>query len=90
MWCIIFLGDVPRVDKQLTFSPNYIVCQHIIFAGDVPRVDGELVVSRLFGDKHLKLHLRSDSDVKHVDFNSGTEFLILATDGLWKVAFLDL
>lgn len=53
--------------------------------GDVPRVDGQLAVSRAFGDKNLKLHLRSDPDVKVVDINSGTAFLILASDGLWKV-----
>lgn len=53
--------------------------------GDVPRVDGQLAVSRVFGDKHLKLHLRSDPDVKQLDVDSGTEFLILASDGLWKV-----
>ncbi|GLJ10643.1 hypothetical protein SUGI_0132320 [Cryptomeria japonica] len=53
--------------------------------GDVPRVDGQLAVSRAFGDKNLKLHLRSDPDVKVVEINSGTTFLILASDGLWKV-----
>lgn len=53
--------------------------------GDVPRVDGQLAVSRVFGDKHLKLHLRSDPDVRQLDVDSETEFLILASDGLWKV-----
>ncbi|KAH9305725.1 hypothetical protein KI387_010129 [Taxus chinensis] len=53
--------------------------------GDVPRVDGQLAVSRAFGDKNLKLHLRSDPDIREVDIDSGTEILILASDGLWKV-----
>ncbi|KAH9288304.1 hypothetical protein KI387_032421, partial [Taxus chinensis] len=53
--------------------------------GDVPRVDGQLAVSRAFGDKNLKLHLHSDPDVREVDIDSGTEFLILASDGFWKV-----
>jgi len=53
--------------------------------GDVPRVDGQLAVSRAFGDKSLKSHLRSDPDVREVDIDLTTEFLILASDGLWKV-----
>ncbi|KAL5564067.1 hypothetical protein UlMin_033814 [Ulmus minor] len=53
--------------------------------GDVARVNGQLAVSRAFGDKNLKSHLRSDPDVKNADVNSDTEFLILASDGLWKV-----
>ncbi|KAH9330582.1 hypothetical protein KI387_002690, partial [Taxus chinensis] len=54
-------------------------------ARDVPRVDGQLAVSRAFGDKNLKLHLHSDPDVREVDIDSGIEFLILASDGFWKV-----
>uniref|UniRef100_A0A0C9S563 protein-serine/threonine phosphatase n=1 Tax=Wollemia nobilis TaxID=56998 RepID=A0A0C9S563_9CONI len=53
--------------------------------GDVPRVDGQLAVSRAFGDKNLKVHLRSDPDVTVVEVDSDTEKLILASDGLWKV-----
>eukprot|EP00262_Sarcandra_glabra_P017669 TRINITY_DN6134_c0_g1_i2.p1 TRINITY_DN6134_c0_g1~~TRINITY_DN6134_c0_g1_i2.p1 ORF type:complete len:286 (-),score=46.87 TRINITY_DN6134_c0_g1_i2:261-1118(-) len=53
--------------------------------GDVPRVNGQLAVSRAFGDKSLKSHLRSDPDVKHADIDVSTNFLILASDGLWKV-----
>lgn len=53
--------------------------------GDVPRVDGQLAVSRAFGDKSLKSHLRSDPDVREVTIDLTTEFLILASDGLWKV-----
>lgn len=48
-------------------------------------MNGQLAVSRAFGDKNLKSHLRSDPDVHHFDINSDAEFLILASDGLWKV-----
>eukprot|EP00252_Welwitschia_mirabilis_P014071 TRINITY_DN31099_c0_g1_i1.p1 TRINITY_DN31099_c0_g1~~TRINITY_DN31099_c0_g1_i1.p1 ORF type:complete len:285 (+),score=72.19 TRINITY_DN31099_c0_g1_i1:380-1234(+) len=53
--------------------------------GDVPRVDGQLAVSRAFGDKSLKSHLRSDPDVREVEIDLSAEALILASDGLWKV-----
>ncbi|XP_034701940.1 probable protein phosphatase 2C 9 [Vitis riparia] len=53
--------------------------------GDVARVNGQLAVSRAFGDKNLKSHLRSDPDVQYADIDADTEFLILASDGLWKV-----
>lgn len=53
--------------------------------GDVPRVNGQLAVSRAFGDKSLKSHLRSDPDIRFTDTGSDTELLILASDGLWKV-----
>lgn len=53
--------------------------------GDVPRVNGQLAVSRAFGDKSLKTHLRSDPDVRSADIDIDTNLLILASDGLWKV-----
>ncbi|XP_047342632.1 probable protein phosphatase 2C 9 [Impatiens glandulifera] len=53
--------------------------------GDVPRVNGQLAVSRAFGDKNLKRHLRSDPDITNSDINSDEDLLILASDGLWKV-----
>ncbi|XP_043697671.1 probable protein phosphatase 2C 9 [Telopea speciosissima] len=53
--------------------------------GDVPRVNGQLAVSRAFGDKSLKSHLRSDPDIQNADIDSNTDLLILASDGLWKV-----
>ncbi|XP_041017506.1 probable protein phosphatase 2C 10 isoform X2 [Juglans microcarpa x Juglans regia] len=52
--------------------------------GDVPRVNGQLAVSRAFGDKSLKSHLRSDPDIQNATIEN-TEILILASDGLWKV-----
>ncbi|KAK4846632.1 hypothetical protein QYF36_020084 [Acer negundo] len=53
--------------------------------GDVARVNGQLAVSRAFGDKNLKSHLRSDPDVRGADIDEYTDLLILASDGLWKV-----
>ena len=53
--------------------------------GDVPRVNGQLAVARAFGDQSLRAHLSSEPDVKHIQINSSIEFVILASDGLWKV-----
>lgn len=53
--------------------------------GDVARVNGQLAVSRAFGDKNLKSHLRSDPDVTHADLDSETDIMLLASDGVWKV-----
>ncbi|CAN1798961.1 Probable protein phosphatase 2C 44 [Linum perenne] len=53
--------------------------------GDVPRVNGQLAVARAFGDQSLKAHLTSEPDVRHVPIDSTMEFVILASDGLWKV-----
>ncbi|GMH00154.1 hypothetical protein Nepgr_001993 [Nepenthes gracilis] len=53
--------------------------------GDVPRVNGQLAVSRAFGDKSLKSHLRSDPDIQCITTDASTDILILASDGLWKV-----
>lgn len=54
--------------------------------GDVPRVNGQLAVARAFGDQSLKAHLSSEPDVRHVPIiDSNIEFVILASDGLWKV-----
>ncbi|XP_004488738.1 probable protein phosphatase 2C 39 [Cicer arietinum] len=55
------------------------------FPGDVPRVDGRLAVSRAFGDKSLKKHLSSEPHVTVEKINDDAEFVILASDGLWKV-----
>lgn len=59
----------------------------VIDSGDVARVDGQLAVSRAFGDKSLKKHLSSDPYVTVEMIDDGAEFLILASDGLWKVRF---
>lgn len=61
-----------------------------MLAGDVPRVDGQLAVARAFGDRSLKLHLSSEPDVKIEMINDDVEFLILASDGIWKVICFSL
>ncbi|XP_050208163.1 probable protein phosphatase 2C 58 isoform X2 [Mercurialis annua] len=53
--------------------------------GDVPRVDGQLAVARAFGDKSLKIHLSSEPDVTEEAIDNDVEFIILASDGVWKV-----
>ncbi|CAH9114069.1 unnamed protein product [Cuscuta epithymum] len=53
--------------------------------GDVPRVDGQLAVARAFGDKSLKRHLSSEPDVTTEFIDDDVDFIILASDGLWKV-----
>ncbi|XP_009599627.1 probable protein phosphatase 2C 9 [Nicotiana tomentosiformis] len=53
--------------------------------GDVARVNGQLAVSRAFGDKSLKSHLRSDPDILDIYVDVNCDVLILASDGLWKV-----
>ncbi|PIN21453.1 Serine/threonine protein phosphatase [Handroanthus impetiginosus] len=53
--------------------------------GDVARVNGQLAVSRAFGDKNLKTHLRSDPDITNAEIDADTDLLILASDGLWKL-----
>lgn len=54
-------------------------------SGDVARVNGQLAVSRAFGDKSLKSHLRSDPDILDIYVDVNCDVLILASDGLWKV-----
>lgn len=78
----------------MTYWYRYLLIIDLVGAyfspGDVARVNGQLAVSRAFGDKNLKSHLRSDPDMKTVDIDSDTELLILASDGLWKVIYVSL
>ena len=62
----------------------------MMLAGDVPRVDGQLAVARAFGDKSLKMHLSSEPDVVTETVGENAEFLILASDGIWKVSLLTI
>ncbi|XAR50722.1 Phosphoprotein phosphatase [Bertholletia excelsa] len=66
-----------RIEKQGGFVT--------VLPGDVPRVNGQLAVARAFGDQSLKAHLSSEPDIRHVPIDSSIEFVILASDGLWKV-----
>lgn len=71
-----FLADIMLGSHDAVF---------VSLSGDVPRVNGQLAVSRAFGDKSLKSHLRSDPDIQDTDISSNIDILILASDGLWKV-----
>lgn len=64
--------------------------KHVSFAGDVPRVDGQLAVARAFGDRSLKKHLSSEPHVAEEVIDESSDFLILASDGLWKVMHINL
>ncbi|XP_010252143.1 PREDICTED: probable protein phosphatase 2C 44 [Nelumbo nucifera] len=66
-----------RIEKQGGFVTT--------LPGDVPRVNGQLAVARAFGDQSLKAHLSSEPDVRHVGIDETMGFVILASDGLWKV-----
>ncbi|GAB2284484.1 hypothetical protein Dimus_018936 [Dionaea muscipula] len=57
----------------------------LTLAGDVARVDGQLAVARAFGDKSLKGHLSSEPDVTTEMIDDETEFILLASDGIWHV-----
>ncbi|KAL0739105.1 hypothetical protein Bca4012_015315 [Brassica carinata] len=56
--------------------------------GDVPRVDGQLAVARAFGDKSLKIHLSSEPDITHQPIDGQTEFIVFASDGIWKASLV--
>lgn len=60
----------------------------ILISGDVPRVNGQLAVARAFGDQSLKAHLSSEPDVRQIPIDSTIDFVILASDGLWKVSVI--
>nr|GMC70444.1 probable protein phosphatase 2C 58 [Ipomoea batatas]GMC76888.1 probable protein phosphatase 2C 58 [Ipomoea batatas] len=72
----------PNKEKPIIESKGGFVSN---IPGDVPRVDGQLAVARAFGDKSLKRHLSSEPDVKTVGIDDDVDFIILASDGLWKV-----
>ncbi|XP_009412455.2 probable protein phosphatase 2C 62 [Musa acuminata AAA Group] len=72
----------PSKERQLIEGKGGFVSN---IPGDVPRVDGRLAVARAFGDRSLKAHLSSEPDVADEIIDEDAEFLILASDGLWKV-----
>ncbi|XP_057533421.1 probable protein phosphatase 2C 9 [Amaranthus tricolor] len=72
----------PNTDRETIEGKGGFVSK---MPGDVPRVNGQLAVSRAFGDKSLKSHLRSDPYVQDKTIDLSTDLLILASDGLWKV-----
>ncbi|CAN1123649.1 Probable protein phosphatase 2C 58 [Linum perenne] len=72
----------PSKEKRMIESRGGFVSN---LPGDVPRVDGQLAVARAFGDRSLKVHLSSEPDVSEESVDDEAEFLILASDGVWKV-----
>ncbi|KAG6387073.1 hypothetical protein SASPL_152255 [Salvia splendens] len=53
--------------------------------GNVPRVDGQLAMTRAFGDGRLKAHITSRPDIAIEMIDEQTEFIVLASDGVWHV-----
>ncbi|XP_075509603.1 putative protein phosphatase 2C 44 [Primulina tabacum] len=72
----------PRSEKRRIEEQGGFV---MTLPGDVSRVNGQLAVARAFGDENLKAHLSSDPDICNTHISSSAQFLILASDGLWKV-----
>lgn len=48
-------------------------------------MDGQLAMTRAFGDGRLKEHISVKPDIEIFEIHDDTKFLILASDGLWKV-----
>ncbi|XP_050225777.2 probable protein phosphatase 2C 28 [Mercurialis annua] len=72
----------PQKEKEVVESRGGFVSER---PGNVPRVDGQLAMTRAFGDGKLKEHISSEPDVITKAIDEDSEFLILASDGLWKV-----
>ncbi|KAG4398640.1 hypothetical protein GLYMA_08G081400v4 [Glycine max] len=72
----------PEKEKDLIESRGGFVSKK---PGNVPRVDGQLEMTRAFGDGKLKEHITAEPDVTIRKIDEDTEFIILASDGLWKV-----
>lgn len=51
----------------------------------MPRVDGKLAMTRAFGDESLKEHITAEPDIVIEMIDADTVFIILASDGVWKV-----
>ncbi|XVE91041.1 hypothetical protein DITRI_Ditri20bG0124200 [Diplodiscus trichospermus] len=79
----VTIDDEPRKEKQLVESRGGFVSEK---PGNVPRVDGLLAMTRAFGDGKLKDYIASEPHVivEMIDPNTD-QFIILASDGLWKV-----
>ncbi|XP_029130184.1 probable protein phosphatase 2C 39 isoform X2 [Cajanus cajan] len=73
----------PEKEKDLIESRGGFVSKK---PGNVPRVDGQLAMTRAFGDGKLKEHITAEPDVTIRNIDDDTEFIILASDGLWKEA----
>ncbi|KAG8639233.1 hypothetical protein MANES_14G124300v8 [Manihot esculenta] len=72
----------PEKEKEMVERKGGYVSQ---MPGNVPRVDGQLAMTRAFGDGRLKEHITCEPDLTSEIIDDDDEFLILASDGLWKV-----
>ncbi|CAL9235545.1 unnamed protein product, partial [Arabidopsis halleri] len=79
----ITVDHEPDKERDLVESKGGFVFQK---PGNVPRVDGQLAMSRAFGDRGLKEHISVRPNIEIVEIHDDTKFLILASDGLWKVS----
>ncbi|KAL0407547.1 UNVERIFIED_CONTAM: putative protein phosphatase 2C 28 [Sesamum latifolium] len=73
--------------KQITMDHDPLKERGLVESkgGNVPRVDGQLAMTRAFGDERLKNHITAEPDIVIEKIEEDTEFIILASDGLWKV-----
>ncbi|KAA3456134.1 putative protein phosphatase 2C 28 isoform X1 [Gossypium australe] len=79
----VTIDHEPNKEKQVVESRGGFVSKK---PGNVPRVDGQLAMTRAFGDGNLKEHITSEPNVRIEIIEPNTvEFIILASDGLWKV-----
>lgn len=58
----------------------------IVILGNIPRVDGQLAMTRAFRVRKLKEYITSEPDITIKKIDAETDFIILASDGLWKVS----
>ncbi|CAA0825395.1 Probable protein phosphatase 2C 28 [Striga hermonthica] len=72
----------PMREKKLVESKGGFVSNK---PGNVPRVDGQLAMTRAFGDEKVKQHITVEPDVTIEKIDEDTDYIILASDGLWKV-----
>ncbi|XAR58900.1 Phosphoprotein phosphatase [Bertholletia excelsa] len=56
---------------------------YVDFCHGLWRIQGSLAVSRGIGDRHLKQWVTAEPETKTIRIQSDSEFLILASDGLW-------
>ncbi|XP_012830188.1 PREDICTED: probable protein phosphatase 2C 58 isoform X1 [Erythranthe guttata] len=78
----ITVDHEPMKEKKLVESKGGFVSKK---RGNVPRVDGQLAMTRAFGDERLKDHITAEPYIAIKKIDEDTEFVILASDGLWKV-----
>ncbi|XP_050216218.1 probable protein phosphatase 2C 2 [Mercurialis annua] len=71
---------VSREDERIRIenSGGFVQCRNGMW-----RVQGSLAISRAIGDLHLKEWIISEPEIKTIPLTSDSQFLIMASDGLW-------